>query len=89
MTADSSEKKQKAWSGQHLGDGVTRHSCYEIGSRPSIADHRQNVEYFNNVKLYDDWQIMYCGGSKPVIHAQLRQFAERQKVSLKVESFDW
>lgn len=88
MTADSSEKKQKAWSGQHLGDGVARHSCYEFGSRPSIADHRQNVEYFNNVKLYDDWQIMYCGGSKPVI-AQLRQFAERQKVSLKVESFDW
>ena len=39
-------------------------------------------------ELLSSWQIMYCGGSKPVV-SQLKQIRARYAVSLRLESFDW
>ena len=39
-------------------------------------------------KLLEGWQVMYCGGSAPVVKA-LKEAQEKWGFPLKIESFAW
>ena len=56
----------------------------ELRTRQSVSD----MPLEERRKLLACWQIMYCGGSAPVV-SKLKQINSRYGVSLKLESFDW
>jgi len=59
---------------------------------PNVSDSSENMRS----ALKDDigetrlatWQMLYCGGSQPVVDA-LEKIKKKFEISLKVEKFDW
>ena len=41
-----------------------------------------------NASIFEQWGIMYCGGSAPIIR-DLRDVSQHFKINLALESFSW
>ncbi|CAM9852544.1 unnamed protein product, partial [Heterosigma akashiwo] len=55
--------------------------------RPHQRDHKKSVQDMAP-EVKDTWQMMYCGGSKPVL-TKLKKIRDKHRIKLEVESFDW
>mmetsp|Transcript_33493 Transcript_33493/g.54651 ORF Transcript_33493/g.54651 Transcript_33493/m.54651 type:complete len:273 (+) Transcript_33493:127-945(+) len=60
---------------------------YEDPAGPQQRDPRKAVLEMEP-ELKDTWQMMFCGGAKPVV-AALKKVQAKYKIKLEIESFDW
>ena len=68
------------------------------GTKPRIFFDPLSVNFFGfqtrlkalsrPVNLFATWQMLYCGGSQPVVDA-LRGIERDFRVQLRTEKFDW
>ena len=75
---------------------VKEHWIKNIGRARQKADHNYEGDYRKvvdfvravGVERLVTWQMLYCGGSQPVVDA-LESVEREYGVKLRVEKFDW